>query len=88
MDPSRKVATKSVKKISEDVVNPDVINAEHDLYHCVSGIQGNSESVYYQIHLSSYSLEIVNMLKWCQKWDGNLYTLFLSLMPLFNNEII
>ena len=68
MYPFCKVATKSVENISEDIINADrnlsyVINAEHDLYHCASDIQGNSNSVYCQIDLSSYSLEIVNMLK-------------------------
>ena len=48
-------------------INPDrnlsnIINAEHDLYHCASYIQGNSNSVYCKIDISSYSLEIVNTL--------------------------
>jgi len=54
MAPSVKVDSKSLKKISEDV-----INTEQNQYQCVSSIHGNSGFVFYQIYFSSDSLEII-----------------------------
>ena len=49
------------------IINPgrnlsNIIYAEQDLYHFASDIQGNSNSVYCKINISSYSLEIFNTL--------------------------
>ena len=81
---SDKVPAKYVYKISEDVINTD-----QNLYQYkdVSSIHRNSGFVFYPIYFSSYSLEIIYTLKWCQKWNGNLqggiYLLQLKLKLIF-----
>ena len=65
MDPSSKVAIKSVKMISEDVFNIDQdLSDNTEQNQCVSSIQGNSRSIFYRIYISLYSLEITNAQKY------------------------
>ena len=49
----------------------DLINTGQIQSQYISSIQGKSEAVFYQINILCYLCQLLDPLKWCQKWDLN-----------------